>query len=138
MSALPRLRPWSPELRDELPLPRELEDLRVLLSAARNPDVVFVVDEYPVLDLRPFVPGARTAPRGRSAGHLVEFEHGRRRNAALRLWWRCARARETLVRLAAGWADEAPRRDPGCRPPSRQSRRSPNSLASGCGKVGSY
>jgi hypothetical protein len=46
------------DLQQELALPRELQDVRVLVAARAQPDVVLVVDVDAVLELRPFVAGA--------------------------------------------------------------------------------
>src|SRR5207253_3897141 len=50
------------ELRQELTLRRELEDLGVLVAASRQPDVVFRVDKDAVLGRRPLVALAGATP----------------------------------------------------------------------------
>ena len=50
------------ELRQELALRRELEDLVVLVAASRQPDVVLRIDKDAVLGRRPLVTLAGAAP----------------------------------------------------------------------------
>ena len=69
-----------------LTLGGELQDLVVFLGASAQPDVVLVVDEYPVLRGEPFIAGARRAPRLQEPAIGVELQDGGRRNAAFRLW----------------------------------------------------
>ena len=66
MSLLPRALALMADLHQELALARELQDLRVLLAAAAQPHVVLVVDVDAVLELRPLVARARSAPRDSS------------------------------------------------------------------------
>ena len=69
-------------------MPGELQDLRVGTAVASDPDIVHVVDEDAVVRRRPFVPVTGTAPRSDQRPRLVEFEHRRRREAALgRVRW---------------------------------------------------
>src|SRR5439155_23372296 len=49
-------------LQQELPLLRELEDLRIAAAISGDPDVVFVVNEDAVFRLRPLVSLTRAAP----------------------------------------------------------------------------
>ena len=58
---------------------RELEDLRVLVSAAGDPHIVLIVDVNPVLQLWPFIAVARTAPGRDDASVLIELENRRSR-----------------------------------------------------------
>src|SRR5439155_874595 len=50
------------ELRQELTLCCEFENLRVLVTISRQPDVVFRIDEDAVLDRRPLIALAGAAP----------------------------------------------------------------------------
>ena len=67
-----------PNLHQELPLPGELQDVRVLVAARAQPHVVPRVDVDAVLELRPFVAGAGAAPRRKQGPIGIEFEHRRR------------------------------------------------------------
>src|SRR5262249_11228043 len=49
-------------LQQELAVLGELEDMRVLLAVAADPDVAFVVNVNAMVGLRPLVAGAGTAP----------------------------------------------------------------------------
>ena len=61
------------DLQHELAGARELQDLRVLLAAARDPDMVGVVDVDAVLEVRPFV---ALSDRPRAGTTLRELEPG--------------------------------------------------------------
>src|SRR5437879_13289390 len=87
------------ELRQELALCRELEDLGVLVAVSRQPDVVFGIDKDAVLGGRPLVALARAAAGCEQLAVLLELEHGRCRAAAIRPGRRHGRATETLVLL---------------------------------------
>src|SRR5439155_27387612 len=52
------------DLQQELAVARELQDLRVLVAAAAEPDIVAAIDVDSVFELRPLVAGPRAAPRG--------------------------------------------------------------------------
>ena len=51
------------DLHQELSLPRELQDVRVLVAPGAKPDMVLRVDVDAVLELRPFVALTGPAPR---------------------------------------------------------------------------
>ena len=85
------------DLHQELALAGELENLVVLLRAAAQPDVVLGVHEDPVLRVRPLIAGTGPAPGLKQLSARREFEHRRRRNAALGL-----RRRERGGLLAVG------------------------------------
>src|SRR5262249_36625977 len=60
------------ELRQELALRGELENLVVLFAAACKPHVVLGIDKDAVLDRGPFVALTRAAPRGQELAVLIE------------------------------------------------------------------
>src|SRR5436190_15497346 len=76
--------PLLPDLQDKLAVHREFEQLPVLLAIAGEPDEVVVVDENTMLALGPFIARTWTAPVTNEVAGLVEDEHRRRRDAALR------------------------------------------------------
>jgi hypothetical protein len=71
--------PLPADLEQKPPAARELQDLRVLLAAAAEPDVVLVIDVDPVLEIGPLVPVIGTAPRRDDVSLGIEFQHRRRR-----------------------------------------------------------
>ena len=71
------------DLQQEPAVPGELENLRVVAAAARQPDVVQVVDEDAVLRLRPLVVVGRAAPGLDDVALLGELDDRRGRAAAL-------------------------------------------------------
>ena len=77
-------RAGAPDLQQERPVARELQDLPVTLPIAADPDVVEVVDEDAVLLVGPLVAVAGAAPGLDDVALLVELDDGRRRHAALR------------------------------------------------------
>src|SRR5262249_44422226 len=70
------------ELEQELAVLGELEDMRVLLAVAADPDVALVVDEDAVVRLGPLVALPWPAPVPQQIARLVELEHRRRAAAA--------------------------------------------------------
>ena len=70
------------DLQKELPIPGELQNVRVLPSVPGDPDVFFVIDKNPVLEVGPFVAGTRAAPSLNDIPGLIEFEDRWRWNAA--------------------------------------------------------
>ncbi len=66
------------DLHHELPLARELQNVRVFLPAAAQPDMVCVVDVDAMLEVGPLVALARTAPRRHDVAGGIEFDHRRR------------------------------------------------------------
>ena len=80
-------------LHQELAAARELQDVRVLLTAATQPHVVFVVDVDAMFELWPVVAGTRTAPRRDERPIRIELEDRRRRFPD----------RSRLVRLQCRW-----------------------------------
>src|SRR3954447_15925026 len=78
------LRTWFADLRHELTVAGEAEDLPVVVAVAADPHKAFAVDVDAVLVLRPVVAFARPAPRTEQPPFAVEFENRRRRRAALR------------------------------------------------------
>src|SRR5207253_6647535 len=72
------------DLQDELAVHGEFEQLSVLLAIAGEPDEVVVVDENAVLALGQLVARIGTAPMADEVAGLVENEHRRRGDAALR------------------------------------------------------
>ena len=99
-----------PDLHQELAVARELQDLRVLVAAAAEPDVVLIVHVDAVLELRPLVAGARAAPRRDERAVGVEFEHRRRgapdRSRLVRLQRRRAMGDPDVVARIDGDADD--------------------------------
>ena len=75
------------ELRDHVPVLRELHDVRVAAAVPADPDVALVVDEDPVVRLRPLVAlvvlTGFAAPRLHDMAVLVEREDRRRADAAI-------------------------------------------------------
>jgi hypothetical protein len=71
--------PGLPDLHQELPVARELQDLRVFSPPAPEPNVVFVVDVDAMLELRPVISRAWSAPRRDERPVRIELEHRRRR-----------------------------------------------------------
>ena len=58
------------DLQHEFAVEREFEYLRILVAAAGRPHEIVVVDEYPVLDFRPFVTRAGAAPRAQQVAGI--------------------------------------------------------------------
>src|SRR5262249_24065953 len=75
-----------PDLQDELSLVRKLQNLVVLVRISTQPDVVLIVDEDAMFRGEPFVSLSCATPRLEELSVRVEFQHGWRGNAALRLW----------------------------------------------------
>src|SRR5215475_3582789 len=96
VSALPPLMPGLPNCWRNLPS-LELQELSVLVAAAGEPDDVFLIDEDAVLGLWPVVARSRSAPGMDQRAGLIEFEHWRSRNAALRFLRRVTSAGKALV-----------------------------------------
>src|SRR5690606_37267436 len=71
------------ELRQELPVARELEDVRVALPVATDPDVVAMVNGDAVVRRRPGVALAFTAPGPHEVALRIELQHRRCRRAAV-------------------------------------------------------
>jgi len=90
-------RPGFAELRQKLSFAREFEQVRVVLAVTAHPHLILAIDEQPVLDLRPVVALAGSAPRVNQRAGLIELENGRRRNAAVGFRRRVARPCESLV-----------------------------------------
>ncbi len=73
------------ELLDELAVLGELQDVAVDAGAvAADPEIAFTVGRDAVVRFRPLVALARPAPRAHEIARGIEFEHRRRRLAALR------------------------------------------------------
>src|SRR4029077_3311404 len=49
--------------------------LRVWTAIATDPDIALVVDEYPVIRIRPFISFAGPAPMPQQVARLIELEH---------------------------------------------------------------
>jgi len=71
------------DLQQEFSVLGEFQDVGVFCPVAADPDVALVVDENPVVRLRPLVTRAGSAPVPQQIALLVELEHRRRRTAAL-------------------------------------------------------
>src|ERR1700730_18325027 len=76
-----------PDLHQKMSVLLELQNMPVGRRAAPDPDVSIFVHINSVLVLRPIKSLARPAPRLEQMSLLVELEHRRRRNAALRTRW---------------------------------------------------
>src|SRR5262249_31520403 len=96
------------ELRQELALRSELEDLVVLLTVSPQPDVVFRVDKDAVLDRRPLIALPGAAPGSQQRAVLIDLQHGRSRDAAFRPWWCHGCTGETFVLLQRAWSVQHP------------------------------
>src|SRR5215813_5851397 len=70
------------ELREELAVLSELQDVGVVRAVAADPDIAFVIYGDPVVRLRPFVSLSRTTPVTDQTAGLIEFENWRRLRAA--------------------------------------------------------
>src|SRR5262249_18197139 len=70
------------ELREELAVLGELQDVGVVRAVAADPDVAFVIYGDPVVRLRPFVALSRTAPVSDQIAGLIEFQNWRGLRAA--------------------------------------------------------
>ncbi len=70
------------QLQQELPVARELEDVRIVRAVAADPDVVHRVDGDAVIRRRPVVAGTGSAPRADEVAVGIELEDRRRRRAA--------------------------------------------------------
>ena len=77
-------RAGAADLQQERPVAGELQDLPVAVGVAADPDVVHVVDEEAVLPVGPLVAVTGTAPGLDDVAFLVELDHRRRGDAALR------------------------------------------------------
>ena len=69
--------PVLAELQQELSGIRELQDLRVLLTVAGNPDIAVAVDRDAVVAVRPLVSRAGPTPGLHEVAGLVVDEHRR-------------------------------------------------------------
>jgi hypothetical protein len=72
------------DLEQELARRRELEQIGVLVAVAADPDVVLAVDVDAVLDVRPVVALAGSAPRLEKVAVEIELQDRRRRLATVR------------------------------------------------------
>src|SRR6266508_3151402 len=70
------------ELREELAVLSELQDVGVVRAVAADPDIAFVIYGDPVVRLRPFVALSRTTPVPDQIAGLIEFENWRGLRAA--------------------------------------------------------
>src|SRR5262249_62062246 len=93
------------DLHLEAAVARELEDLRVLLRIAGEPDVVLRVHEDAVLVLRPVVARAGTTPRLDEIALAVELHHRWGGNAA-RIAWRVKGGALLLLAQGPGALDD--------------------------------
>ena len=75
--------PKRADLHQELAVLGELQDVRVLLAVAADPDVALVVDMDAVVGFRPLVALARPAPGAHQVAVRIELQDRRRRAAAL-------------------------------------------------------
>ena len=82
-SLLPAFLPERADLHQELAVLGELEQVRVLLAVAADPDVALVVDVDAVVGLRPFVARSGAAPGAHQVALGIEHEHRRRGSTAL-------------------------------------------------------
>src|SRR5215471_9088323 len=73
------------DLQKQLPFGRELQDLVIFPGIAAEPDIVFVIDENPMLGGKPLVTLSWPSPRLKELSVRVEFQHSGRRSAALGL-----------------------------------------------------
>jgi hypothetical protein len=64
------------DLHQELAIPSELQNLRVLLPGTGDPDIVPSVDINSMLEIWPFVPFARPAPGSEEIAGCIEFQYG--------------------------------------------------------------
>src|SRR5262249_48966451 len=69
------------ELRQELAVLSEFQDVSVVRSIPADPDITLVINGDPVVRLRPFVALPRTAPVPDQVTGLIELENGRRLRA---------------------------------------------------------
>src|SRR5262249_24805707 len=74
-------------------------------AVSADPDVAFVVDCYTVVGLGPFVTRTIATPMVKKVFFLNEFEHWRRRHAALRCWRVCRRIHFLWFERAAAMDD---------------------------------
>src|SRR5690606_7677118 len=72
-----------PDRQQDLAVARELQDVRIALTVAANPDVVLVIDRDAVVRRGPLVSLAFTAPGVDEVALGVELEHRWSRRAAL-------------------------------------------------------
>src|SRR5499426_1541911 len=70
------------ELREELAVLSELQDVGVVRAVAADPDIALVIYGDPMVRLRPFVALSRTTPVPDQIAGLIEFENWRRLRAA--------------------------------------------------------
>ena len=70
-------------LHQELAVAGEFEHVRVLGTVAADPHIALVVDVHAVVGVRPFVTRPGSAPGAHQVARLVEYQHRRRRRAAL-------------------------------------------------------
>ena len=62
------------DLQQELAVFGEFQDVGVGGAIAADPDIALVVDENPVVGVRPLVPFAGSAPVPQEVARLIEFE----------------------------------------------------------------
>ena len=77
------------DLQQKFPSLGELQNLRVSIAVAGDPNIVFGIDKDPMLVIRPFIVlsagGLGPTPGLNHVARLIEFDHRRRRRAAIAL-----------------------------------------------------